>query len=98
MGKVIKSTELPSYAKAMGMEFARIDYGRPVIKMDFAQRDGSARLFSRRDHRRSAGNGRLCRADRGAGAARIDVRIEAWQADRNRPVASCWMNFLPSPG
>jgi hypothetical protein len=26
-----------------------------------------------------------------------NVRVEAWQADRDKPVASCWMNFLLAP-
>lgn len=28
-----------------------------------------------------------------AGRRIANVRIEAWQSDRDRPVASCWMNF-----
>lgn len=26
-----------------------------------------------------------------------NVRVEAWQGDREKPVASCWMNFLIAP-
>ena len=32
-----------------------------------------------------------------AGRRVANVRIEAWQSDRDRPVASCWMNFQLSP-
>ena len=32
-----------------------------------------------------------------AGRRVANVRIEAWQSDRSRPVASCWMNFQLSP-
>ncbi len=32
-----------------------------------------------------------------AGRRVANVRIEAWQGDRARPVASCWMNFKLSP-
>ncbi len=32
-----------------------------------------------------------------AGRRVANVRIEAWQSDRTRPVASCWMNFQLSP-
>lgn len=31
-----------------------------------------------------------------AGRRIANVRVEAWQNDRNKPVASCWMNFLLS--
>lgn len=37
--------------------------------------------------------GRVVRAGRRV----ANVRVEAWQADREKPVASCWMNFLLSP-
>lgn len=32
-----------------------------------------------------------------AGRRIANVQAEAWQADRNRPVASCWINFQLSP-
>ncbi len=32
-----------------------------------------------------------------AGRRIANVRVEAWQADRSRPVACCWMNFKLSP-
>ena len=32
-----------------------------------------------------------------AGRRVANVQIEAWQGDRTRPVASCWMNFQISP-
>ncbi len=32
-----------------------------------------------------------------AGRRVANVRVEAWQADRAKPVASCWMNFLIAP-
>ena len=35
---MMKSTELPPYAQAMGMEFAGTDNGSPLIAMDFAER------------------------------------------------------------
>jgi len=130
----MKSTELPPYARAMGMELAGTDDGSPVIAIDFSpramgrpgffhggaiggvlemaafaalsaelERQGVAvrikpinisteylraglpeRLYAR---------GEVVRAGRRV----ANVRIEAWQSDRTRPVASCWMNFLLSP-
>lgn len=32
-----------------------------------------------------------------AGRRIANVRAEAWQADRDKPLASCWMNFLLKP-
>lgn len=32
-----------------------------------------------------------------AGRRIANVRVEAWQADRAKPLASCWMNFLIKP-
>lgn len=32
-----------------------------------------------------------------AGRRIANVRAEAWQADRTKPLASCWMNFLLKP-
>lgn len=32
-----------------------------------------------------------------AGRRIANVRAEAWQADRSKPLASCWMNFLLKP-
>lgn len=32
-----------------------------------------------------------------AGRRISNVRAEAWQADREKPLASCWMNFLLKP-
>lgn len=32
-----------------------------------------------------------------AGRRVANVRVEAWQADRSKSVASCWMNFLIAP-
>lgn len=32
-----------------------------------------------------------------AGRRVANVRVEAWQADATKPVASCWMNFLIAP-
>ncbi len=32
-----------------------------------------------------------------AGRRIANVRAEAWQADRTKPLASCWMNFLIKP-
>lgn len=32
-----------------------------------------------------------------AGRRVANVRVEAWQADEDKPVASCWMNFQLSP-
>jgi uncharacterized protein (TIGR00369 family) len=127
---MIKSTELPPYARAMGMEFAGIDEGSPVIAMDYAERAlgrpgflhggamsgvleiaGFAALAAELERQGSparikpinisieflrGGNperiyarGEVVRAGRRV----ANVRVEAWQADRSRPVASCWMNF-----
>jgi len=131
---VMKSTELPPYAQAMGMEFAGIDNGSPVIAMDFAQRAigrpgffhggviggllemaGFTALEAELERRgidvrikpinisteylragqpeRLFARGEVVRAGRRV----ANVRIDAWQADRDRPVASCWMNFQLSP-
>lgn len=32
-----------------------------------------------------------------AGRRIANVRAEAWQVDRDKPLASCWMNFLLKP-
>lgn len=32
-----------------------------------------------------------------AGRRIANVRAEAWQSDREKPLASCWMNFLIKP-
>ena len=32
-----------------------------------------------------------------AGRRIANVRAEAWQSDRDKPLASCWMNFLIKP-
>ena len=32
-----------------------------------------------------------------AGRRIANVRAEAWQADQDKPLASCWMNFLLKP-
>lgn len=32
-----------------------------------------------------------------AGRRVANVRAEVWQADRDNPIASCWMNFLLAP-
>jgi uncharacterized protein (TIGR00369 family) len=32
-----------------------------------------------------------------AGRRMANLRVEAWQADPDKPLASCWMNFLLSP-
>ncbi|MEO0033512.1 MAG: hypothetical protein RIS94_3270 [Pseudomonadota bacterium] len=32
-----------------------------------------------------------------AGRRMANVRVEAWQADRDKPIASCWMNLLLAP-
>ncbi|MFN3425289.1 MAG: PaaI family thioesterase [Novosphingobium meiothermophilum] len=32
-----------------------------------------------------------------AGRRIANVRAEAWQSDRTKPLASCWMNFLIQP-
>lgn len=32
-----------------------------------------------------------------AGRRIANVRAEAWQTDRDKPLASCWMNFLLKP-
>lgn len=37
--------------------------------------------------------GRIIRAGRRV----ANVRVEAWQSDRDKPVASAWMNFLLKP-
>jgi uncharacterized protein (TIGR00369 family) len=134
VGEVIKSTELPPYARAMGMEFAGVEDGSPVIAMDYAERAlgrpgflhggamggvlevaGFAALaaelerqgnvarikpinisieFLRGGHtERIFARGEVVRAGRRV----ANVRVEAWQTDRSKPVASCWMNFQLSP-
>jgi uncharacterized protein (TIGR00369 family) len=130
----MKSTELPPYARAMGMEFAGVDGGSPVIAMAYSQRAmgrpgflhggaiggvlemaGFAALAAELERQgldvrikpinisteylrgglpeRIYARGEVVRAGRRV----ANVRIDAWQADRNRPVASCWMNFQLSP-
>ena len=130
----MKSTELPPYARAMGMEFAGIENGSPLIAIDFSQRTmgrpgffhggviggvlemaGFAALTAELERRgldvrikpinisteylrggvqeRLFARGEVVRAGRRV----ANVRIEAWQSDRDRPVASCWMNFQLSP-
>jgi len=139
---VMKSTELPPYARAMGMEFAPefapefadAADGSPVIAMDFAQRAmgrpgfihggaiggllemaGFTALEAELERQgvevrikpinisveylraglpqRIFARGEVVRAGRRV----ANVRIDAWQSDRARPVASCWMNFQLSP-
>lgn len=130
----MKSTELPPYARAMGMEFIDVENGSPVIAMDFAPRAmgrpgyfhggviggvlemaGFAALEAELERQgidvrikpinisteylrgglaeRLFARGEVVRAGRRV----ANVRIEAWQSDRDRPVASCWMNFQLSP-
>jgi len=130
----MKSTELPPYARAMGMEFDGVDHGSPVIAMDYAPRAmgrpgflhggaiggvleiaGFAALAAELERQgadlrikpinisteylraglpeRIYARGEVVRAGRRV----ANVRIEAWQSDRTRPVASCWMNFQLSP-
>jgi uncharacterized protein (TIGR00369 family) len=130
----MKSTELPPYARAMGMEFADRESGSPVITMDFAPRAmgrpgffhggviggllemaGFAALAAELERQgvdmrikpinisteylRSGLPERMfaCGEVVRAGRRVANVRIEAWQSDRDRPVASCWMNFQLSP-
>ncbi len=130
----MKSTELPPYARAMGMEFAGHDNGSPVIAMVW-----SARAMGRPGFMHGGAIGGVLEMAgftaleaelerqgidmrikpinisteylrgglpetiyaRGevvrAGRRVANVRIEAWQSDRARPVASCWMNFQLSP-
>jgi uncharacterized protein (TIGR00369 family) len=58
---------------------------KPInIKVEFLRSGLPERIFAR---------GEVLRAGRRV----ANVRIEAWQADRGRPVASCWMNFQLSP-
>ena len=131
---MMKSTELPPYAQAMGMEFAGTDNGSPLIAMDFAERAmgrpgflhggaiggllemaGFTALEAELERQgadvrikpinisveylrgglpeRIYARGEVVRAGRRV----ANVRIEAWQSDRTRPVASCWMNFQLSP-
>lgn len=58
---------------------------KPInISVEFLRGGGQARTFA---------IGQVIRAGR-----RIaNVRAEAWQADRDKPLASCWMNFLLKP-
>jgi uncharacterized protein (TIGR00369 family) len=134
LGEVMKSTELPPYAQAMGMTFADPDDGSPVITMDFGPRAigrpgffhggviggllemaGFAALAAELERQgldmrikpinisteylraglpeRMFARGEVVRAGRRV----ANVRIEAWQSRRDRPVASCWMNFQLSP-
>ena len=131
---MMKSTELPPYAQAMGMEFAGTDNGSPLIAMDFAERAmgrpgflhggaiggllemaGFTELEAELERQgadvrikpinisveylrgglpeRIYARGEVVRAGRRV----ANVRIDAWQSDRERPVASCWMNFQLSP-
>jgi uncharacterized protein (TIGR00369 family) len=131
---MMKSTELPPYAQAMGMEFAGTDNGSPLIAMDFAERAmgrpgflhggaiggllemaGFTALEAELERQgadvrikpinisveylrgglpeRIYARGEVVRAGRRV----ANVRIDAWQSDRERPVASCWMNFQLSP-
>jgi len=131
---MMKSTELPPYAQAMGMEFAGTDNGSPLIAMDFAERAmgrpgflhggaiggllemaGFTALEAELERQgvevrikpinisveylraglpqRIFARGEVVRAGRRV----ANVRIDAWQSDRARPVASCWMNFQLSP-
>ena len=126
----MKSTELPPYALAMGMEIDTIVDGCPLLAMDFSDRAqgrpgfyhggviggllemaGFAALTAELERQgvavkikpinvkveflrsglpeRMFARGEVLRAGRRV----ANVRIEAWQADRTRPVASCWMNF-----
>lgn len=134
----MKSTELPPYARALGMAFAPDVDGDeragPVIAMDFIPRAmgrpgffhggviggvlemaGFVALEAELERRgldlrikpinisteylrsglpeRLYARGEVVRAGRRV----ANVRIEAWQSDRDRPVASCWMNFQLSP-
>lgn len=134
----MKSTELPPYARAMGMDFAAgfdaAEGAGPVIAIDFSPRAmgrpgffhggviggvlemaGFVALEAELERRgldvrikpinisteylrgglpeRLFARGEVVRAGRRV----ANVRIEAWQSDRDRPVASCWMNFLLSP-
>jgi len=58
---------------------------KPInIKVEFLRSGLPERIYAR---------GEVLRAGRRV----ANVRIEAWQADRTRPVASCWMNFQLSP-
>ncbi len=58
---------------------------KPInVKVEFLRSGLPERIFAR---------GEVLRAGRRV----ANVRIEAWQADRTRPVASCWMNFQLSP-
>ncbi len=130
----MKSTELPPYARAMGMEFVGVDNGSPVIAMAWSDRAMGRPGFM---HGGAMGGvlemagftaleaelerqgldvrikpinisteylrgglpetiyarGQVVRAGRRV----ANVQIEAWQGDRTRPVASCWMNFQISP-
>lgn len=134
----MKSTELPPYARALGMEFAPDGDGEdgagPVIAMDFIpqamgrpgffhggviggvlEMAGFVALEAELERRgldlrikpinisteylrgglpeRLYARGEVVRAGRRV----ANVRIEAWQSDQERPVASCWMNFQLSP-
>jgi uncharacterized protein (TIGR00369 family) len=130
----MKSTELPPYAQAMGMEIDGIVEGCPLIAMDFSDQAmgrpgfyhggviggllemaGFAALTADLERQgiavkikpinvkveflrsglpeRMFARGEVLRAGRRV----ANVRIEAWQSDRTRPVASCWMNFQLSP-
>ena len=131
---MMKSSELPPYARAMGMEIDRIEGNAPVVAMDFAERAmgrpgffhggaiggllemaGFCAIEAELERQgidarikpinisveylrggiteRMFARGEVVRAGR-----RIaNVRVEAWQSDRERPVANCWMNFSLSP-
>lgn len=58
---------------------------KPVnISVEYLRGAGRARTFAR---------GTVLRA----GRRMANVRVEAWQADPDKPVASCWMNVLLAP-
>jgi uncharacterized protein (TIGR00369 family) len=79
--------EMAGFA-ALGAELERqgvVVRIKPInIKVEFLRSGLPERLYAR---------GEVLRAGRRV----ANVRIEAWQGDRTRPVASCWMNFQLSP-
>ena len=128
------STDLPPYARALGMTIAGHADGSPIVTMPWSDRvmgrpgfmhggaiggvlemAGFAAIMAELERQGTVmrvrpinisteylrggqpepiyAAGQVVRAGRRV----ANVRIEAWQGDRTRPVASCWMNFQLSP-
>lgn len=59
--------------------------GAPILTMDFSDRTvGRPGFIHGGGHRPGVRAGRRI----------ANVRAEAWQSDRDKPLASSWMNFL----